>query len=133
MSNTEHPTGPFILSLIGGLLVLIDGIAIFLFGISGYIFRYHEYVPFVRPVITAIGIWGIICAIIILAGSFMLNAHLDQHGLWGIVILVFSILSIASGGGFLIGLILGVIGGIWALIWRPPEKTKKEPTETPSL
>ncbi len=130
MAGTEHPTGTFVLSLIGGLLVLIDGVAIFLFGISGYVFRYHEYVPFVRPVITVIGIWGIICAIVILLSNFILFSHPDQHSLWGIVILIFSILSIASGGGFLLGLILGVIGGIWALVWRPSEK-KTEPTTVP--
>jgi hypothetical protein len=130
MTDAEYPVGPFILSLIGGLLVLIDGVAVFLFGISGYVFRYHEFVPFIRPIITAIGIWGIICAIVILVATFMLNRHPDQHTLWGIVVLVFSVFSITSGGGFILGLILGIIGGIWALVWKPPER-KAEPTMVP--
>jgi hypothetical protein len=131
MTDTEHPTVPFILSLIGGLLVFIDGVVIFLFGISGYVFRYHEYVPFIRPLVTAVGIWGIVCAIVVLIASFMLHRQPDQHTLWGILILVFSVLSITSGGGFIIGFILGAIGGIWALVWRPPEK-KPEPSKASS-
>jgi hypothetical protein len=131
MTDTGHPRIPFLLSLLGGTLVLIDGVIIFLFGISGYIFRYHEFVPFIRPLVTAVGIWGIICAIIILVASFLLNQQPDTHNLWGVVILVFSVLSIASGGGFIIGFILGVIGGIWALVWRP-EKKKKESATAPA-
>ncbi len=132
MAETERPTGPFILALIGGLLVLIDGVVVFLFGISGFIGRYHEFIPGIRPVIASIGIWGIICAIVTLASVLMLNRQPDQHALWGILIIVFSVLSLASGGGFIIGLILGIIGGIWALIWKPQEKKTEAVGSPPS-
>jgi hypothetical protein len=38
--------------------------------------------------------------------------------LWGIVVLVLSVISIFSGGGFIVGLILGIIGGALALSWK---------------
>ena len=34
----------------------------------------------------------------------------------GIIVLIFSVLSIVSGGGFIVGLILGVIGAILTLM-----------------
>ena len=34
----------------------------------------------------------------------------------GIIVLIFALLSIIAGGGWLMGLILGVIGGILALL-----------------
>lgn len=51
-----------------------------------------------------------------------------QKTAWGVVILVFSILSIVTGGGFIIGFILGIIGGALALAWKP--KATTEPTTT---
>ena len=38
---------------------------------------------------------------------------------WGILILVFSIPSVITGGGFIIGFILGIIGGTLALSRKP--------------
>jgi hypothetical protein len=40
---------------------------------------------------------------------------------------VLSIISIVTGGGFLIGFILGIIGGALALAWKP-----KTPTTAPA-
>ena len=44
--------------------------------------------------------------------------------LWGGVIIVFSFLGILGGmGGFMIGLVLGIVGGALALAWSPTPKT----------
>jgi hypothetical protein len=39
--------------------------------------------------------------------------------MWGIIVVVFSIPSVLSGGGFVIGFILGIIGGALALSAKP--------------
>jgi hypothetical protein len=81
-------------------------------------------------VITATGIWGIICAIIVLAAAFMMKRQPDQHGTWGVLILAFSVLSLPSGGGFIVGLLLGlsVGSGHWC---GDPQRKKPEVTVDP--
>jgi len=44
----------------------------------------------------------------------------QQHVMWGVVVLLFSLFSIITTGGFFIGLILGLIGGILGIAWKPP-------------
>jgi hypothetical protein len=44
----------------------------------------------------------------------------QRHQLWGALVLTFSILSIAGSlGGLLLGFILGNIGGVLAISWKP--------------
>jgi hypothetical protein len=50
----------------------------------------------------------------------MLLAKVGQRRTWGILILVFSVLSFIGLGGFVIGAILGIVGGVLILRWRPP-------------
>jgi uncharacterized membrane protein len=57
--------------------------------------------------------------IVVIVAAVMLYRNPPQKTLWGVLVLVLSIVSIFVGGGFLLGLILGVIGGILALIWKP--------------
>jgi len=47
-----------------------------------------------------------------------------EKDLWGAVIIAFSILGIFGGmGGFMIGLLLGIVGGALTLTWNPTPKT----------
>jgi len=43
----------------------------------------------------------------------------DQQRTWGVLILVFSVLSFLGLGGFVVGAILGIVGGVFALRWKP--------------
>ena len=52
-------------------------------------------------------------AIIIIVGAILIYNHMEIAG--GALVIVFSLLSIFVGSGWLIGLILGVIGGVLAL------------------
>jgi vacuolar-type H+-ATPase subunit I/STV1 len=51
----------------------------------------------------------------------MLNRRPHEHTTWGILILVFSVLSVFGSmmGDFSIGVLLSLIGGILAIIWKP--------------
>ena len=55
--------------------------------------------------------------------AFMLNRKPEQHSTWGILIVLFSVLSMLGGamGGFGVGLVLGLIGGILAITWKPTQ------------
>jgi hypothetical protein len=75
---------------------------------------------FVGGIVTSVGVFGLISGIIVLVSGVMLRTNSSQRTLWGTLILVFSVLSFLGTGGFVIGAILGIIGGIMALTWRAP-------------
>jgi uncharacterized membrane protein len=62
---------------------------------------------------------GVICGILVLLGAILLHSKPVHKKAWGIMILVFSIPSVVTGGGFLIGFILGILGGALALRRKP--------------
>ena len=69
------------------------------------------------------GIAGLFFGGIVIYSSIMLNSKPARHVIWGILIIIFSLLSvIGAWGGFGIGLVLGVIGGVLALSWQAAPK-----------
>jgi len=71
------------------------------------------------------GILGIVFGVIVVVLAVMLYTNPVRHELWGALIIVFSVISVLSClGGMGIGLILGVVGGILAILWKPV-KTKQ--------
>ncbi|MGC8619224.1 MAG: zinc ribbon domain-containing protein [Thermoplasmata archaeon] len=109
----QYPGTAYILSLIGGIFVLLGGIIVM---VVGAIFTVY-----LLGIGGLYGVLGIIWGIIILIGASRLKSRPMEHNTWGIIILVFSILSWFGGmGGLFIGFLLGLIGGILALTWHPP-------------
>jgi len=72
------------------------------------------------------GILGIVFGIVVVVSAVMLYNKPSEHSKWGLLILIFSVLSIfgSAMAGFGVGLILGVLGGIFALAWKPPTTSK---------
>jgi hypothetical protein len=68
------------------------------------------------------GIAGILLGAVVIISSVMLYSHPAEHSRWGLIIVVFSALSLL--GGSLVGLILGVLGGIFAITWKSPTVPK---------
>jgi hypothetical protein len=120
MRQLEKPKRAFTLSLIAGLLIVCNAVAV---GVAG------AYFPWVFPTLpgsdnnatvpfATIAVVGLICGALVLLGAIMLRTKPENKKVWGIMIIVFSIPSVITGGGFIIGFILGIIGGVKAVRWK---------------
>jgi hypothetical protein len=65
------------------------------------------------------GVFGLVTGAIVLVSSVMILTNSGQPRTWSILILVFSVLSFISMGGFVVGAILGIVGGALVLRWKP--------------
>ena len=63
---------------------------------------------------------GLVSGIIVLVSAIILLNNPSPRRALGVIILVFSVMSFLGLGGFIVGTILGMAGGILALRWRPP-------------
>ncbi|WP_309492044.1 DUF6114 domain-containing protein [Candidatus Hecatella orcuttiae] len=128
--NGEKPTAAFVLSLVAGVLIALGGAVSSVFmgmmglysgGWRGMMGGYGMMGWPVWGFGVAFGITGLVVGVIVIIGAIMLDSRPQEHRTWGVIILVFSILSILGGmGGFGLGLILGIIGGALAIGWTPP-------------
>lgn len=130
----ERPVAAFVLSLIGGILILLGSIVTALFaGIFGGVMMFFPFLGGLGALIIFIGILGLIFGIIILVGAVMIYSNNPSRIRTGsIIVLVFSILSLFTGGGFIIGFILTLIGSILGLVWKPPEERSRLPPPPPT-
>ena len=123
MTNEERPTAAFILSLVAGVFIILGGgmMSLFGYGFMGMMGRGFGMMGFAFGMM---GFLGLIFGVIVIISALMLNSKPQEHTTWGTLILIFSVISIfgSAMGGFGIGLILGIIGGILAITWKPPEK-----------
>ena len=133
MSVEEKPVAPFILGLLGGILILLGAfvMSMFAFGtanmmgmMSGTMAGYSGTMAMMMGYSFAFTIVGLASGALVILGAVMLYTRPFEKDLWGAVIIAFSILSILGGmGGFMIGLVLGIVGGVLALAWNPTPKT----------
>ena len=130
----EYPNIPSVLALIGGsLIILVD---VLLLAVSVVILPHLNYTTVMPPrgytgsipslvsgVVGTIAAFGLFCGSIVLFASIALRLMPRHRQTWGVLILVFSILSFFGFGGFIIGAVLGIIGAIMILQWKPPIPT----------
>jgi len=152
MTAVEKPSIAFILSLIGGIFILLGGGAMAMMGSwrSSYYSNYGNYgygmmggygyggwggmmspgfgmMGGLGYGFGLVGVLGLIFGAIVTISALMLNSKPQQHSTWGTLIIIFSVLSIFGSmmAGFGIGLILGLIGGILAITWKPQSSQPK--------
>ena len=125
MAVEERPYAAFVLSLVGGVLILLGGLVGFMW--SGWFYwggwgmgmmgpgMMWGWMPWFWTVFPAV---GLISGAAILIAAYMLYNNPAQAQIWGTIVLAFSITSLLSMGGFLVGALLGLVGGILALTWR---------------
>ncbi|MDG6901306.1 MAG: hypothetical protein JRM80_05030 [Nitrososphaerota archaeon] len=133
----DAPTASFVLSLIAGILIL---------GGAGMMMTFSNAIPYYGMMGGYYGMmggyygvthgfgyggWfygaaavGLIAGIVVLVGAVMIYSRPSKAPTWGLLVLVFSILSFFGMGGFFLGAILGIVGGVLAMVWKPAMPTK---------
>jgi hypothetical protein len=115
-SSRNKLTRAYKLSIIAGLMII---------GNTSLLEAAVMWFPGVIPVLpgsdnnasvpfTELVVLGLSLGCLVLIGSTMLRYNPENRKIWGVMITVFSIPSVLTGGGFVIGFILGVIGGVKA-------------------
>ncbi len=124
MSAKSELSVAYALSLTGGILIIIGSIIRVLvipyFGIWGWgmIGGWHMMGAWTTTyngifwVFTFFSIIGLISGILVLIGAMKLQSNVTT---WATIIIAFSVVSFIAGGGFIVGGILGLVGGILAI------------------
>ncbi len=101
-----------VFSAIGGSIVLIQGLVILLFG-EALIFSIQNgtgSLPFGLS-LGAAGVFGIAIGGCMLGGAYLMASSVFKI-IGAIVVLIFSIVSVVIGGGWVVGFVLGLLGGV---------------------
>jgi hypothetical protein len=120
----EVPTGPFVISLVSGVLILLGALVplVFMESYTGMEDMMGGSSPdgIIDTDSPAFHILGAVFGGVVLYGAFMLNSRPQQHATWGALVLIFAALSpFGAMGGFMIGMVAGLVGGAWAIAWKP--------------
>jgi hypothetical protein len=120
-TGETYPRTAYLLSLIGGILMLVFSLiyAIVLAALASL----FAAVGFGLGVGIAVGlaVVALVFGVIVLVLAIRLKTNPGSAKTSGILIIVFSVISFVGGGGFYIGAILALIGGILAVVWHPPQ------------
>lgn len=129
---TAYPRTASILALIGGMFVALGGLLLVV--VSYLVLPYINYFSVTTPnglspgslpglvsgIVRVMGVVGLVTGAVIVFSAIMLLTRSGESRTWGIMILVFSVLSLVGLGGFVVGAILGIVGGVLTLRWKPP-------------
>ena len=104
------------LSLIGGILMIISG-ALIIFHMNMFAGMMGNMImgQWLTTSSISMGLTGIVCGAAVTVSAIMMSRMPSAIRIWGVIILIFSTLSFLEFGGFIIGAVLGIIGGIMAL------------------
>jgi len=106
------PTVAYVLSLIAGVLIVLNGLLLIAAGATLGIALFDGGAAF--------GIVGVILGAGMVYAATRIDARPAEHVGWGAAIIIVSTVSLVLvGGGFILGFILGLVGGIMAIAWRP--------------
>jgi len=132
MSVAEKPSVPFAISVVAGALILLGGATTMIWASSGMpgwggmmgsmMGGYQGMmggIGFSSGMFFGISFFGLVSGVLVLLGALMLYSRPREASTWGLVVLVFSVLSLLGMGGFFIGAVFGIVGGMLALTWKP--------------
>jgi hypothetical protein len=134
ISDKQVLVVPFVISIVGGLIVLVFSLVNLVWFGSGapnwggfgdywasMMNGYHNFMGIAssNSFFTAVSIVSLVCGVVVVFSSFVLRLHAKEHAIWGVVIIVFSAISFVGMGGYFVGAIFGIIGGALALTYKP--------------
>lgn len=114
--SEKRSSSAFALSLVGGTLIILGSILIGLL--------YSHFQTWMSGMMggmmgTMMGGWffgiPLIAGILVILGAVMMNLRPQETTLWGIIVLVFSVIGFTGMGLSIIGAIIGIIGGAMAI------------------
>jgi len=127
----EYPRTASIIALAGGIIITLSGIlfmAVSVLVLPNITYTNinvpHGLSPSAVPGLVSgfvglMGIFGLVSGAVVLVSSVMLLTRPSQTRTWSVLILVFSALSFIGMGGFVVGAVLGLVGGALVLKWKP--------------
>ena len=113
-----RPVASGVLTIIGGFFILVGGFLLWVVGflVSAFaatITGHFHLIPFF--------VVGMLVGFLTMVIGALMLAVPSGHVVWGIVAIVLGILSIPFALlGLGLGLVLTVLGGILAILWKPP-------------
>ena len=130
-TSPEYPRTASIIALVGGIIITLSGVLFV--AVSALVLPNITYpnvsVPqglspsaipgLVSGFVGLMGIFGLVSGAVVLVSSVMLLTRPSQTRTWSVLILVFSVLSFFGMGGFIVGAVLGIVGGALVLKWKP--------------
>jgi len=129
--TTAYPKTASIIALIGGIIITLGGVLFI--AVSAFVLPNIDLskvqIPqglteaslrsLISGVVGVMGAFGLVTGVVVLVSAIMLMTHVGNRRTWGILILIFSVLSFVGLGGFIAGAILGIVGGVMTLRWKP--------------
>ena len=106
-----RPVGAGVLTILGGCFILLGGFAFALVGAVLAVLGFPS----------EVFLLGLLVGFLTIVLGFVMLAVPSGHAVWGILAIVFALVSLlVAFGGFLIGFLLTLIGGILAVTWKRP-------------
>jgi hypothetical protein len=134
MATNQRITFAYIVSLIGGLIILIFSALNVLwysygatnFGgygsyVGGMMDGYHNFMGTYgssNGFLAGISLISVICGVVVVMSAISLGLNPRQQLIWATVIIAFSAVSFVGMGGFFIGAVMGIVGGLFVLVTR---------------
>jgi len=118
----SYPNTAYLVSLLGGVFLVLGGLTDLA---TGALLRSAglEVVGLGtggKILLLGLGVVGLAVGLIVVYGALQIRNRPETAHTWGVLIVAFSLVSLVGSSGFLVGLVLGLIGGILALRWQPP-------------
>jgi hypothetical protein len=112
----NYPKAGFYLTALGGILMFFEGLAAIFFRSLYYGINVDFWAGLSNVII---GIILIIIASIVSGAAVSLLVKPELRKTAGASIILFSLIGLLFGGGWVIGSVLGIIGGLLAIMWKP--------------
>ncbi|MGI0130525.1 MAG: DUF6114 domain-containing protein [Thermoplasmata archaeon] len=106
-----RPVGAGVLTILGGFFIVGGGLA---FALIGSLFA-------IFGLVSGIFLLGILVGLVTLIVGVLMIALPSGHFVWGGIAIVLAFVSIpVAFGGFIVGFVMTLLGGILAVRWRRP-------------